>query len=141
MSKRFAILNAVFIRWLSIDAFLLFPLICLQKFIESQAIPIDRISIEPSLCQSHRHWIDQALQPVTQNEWHDDVVAQLFACYARPAQLIYLMISNLIYQTGFMAKGRIDIFAIIYSNELRVRRDIVASCRCLDAMTCYGILL
>lgn len=81
------------------------------------------------------------MQPVDQNDWHGEVIAQLFGCIARPSEMINSMISNVIWQGGFMTKGRTEIFSIVYSRDLLVRPDSVPSCMCLYAIICCGILI
>lgn len=68
---------------------------------------------------SHRV-ADGALKHCNAKHWHEDVVAQVFACFVRPKKLYYMMISNALSQNGFFKKGRVEYFATMYSQEYLV---------------------
>lgn len=79
------------------------------------------MSVGKSLYIFQKKHNDAIMESVADNDWHGDVTANLFGCVSKPAELIYLLLSNVLYQKGFMNKGRINIFFIAYSKSFSVR--------------------
>lgn len=60
------------------------------------------------------------LQHCDKQLWHDDVVAQVFGCLTRLPTLYKSSIWSVLHQRGYFQKGRIEYFAIVYSEEYTV---------------------